>query len=193
MRKLSNPNLITNYVIESQKAQQINDAQKKQEAVTTAAMTIALDELIASGFDKPSDFVSPEGKAARKDPSLSTITKEEHTYILDLIKSAFPEDIQAILPLDAKALNDKQKSDKRYYISQAGSRFAGFGTTLKRRLKAKAEGRTGNQPRTLDVKCIDHLNAVIKACQKAEDASFDVTKVAKQCETVIKLIGTKSK
>ena len=166
MRKLSNPTLITNYVIESQKAQQINDAQKKQEAITAAAMTIALDELIASGFDKPTDFVSPEGRAAIKDPSLSTITKEEHTYILDLIKSAFPEDIQKILPINAKALNDKQKSDKRYYISQAGSRFASFGATLKRRLKAKAEGRTGNEPRTIEVKCRDHLNAVIKHAKR---------------------------
>ena len=188
MRKLSNPKLITSYIVESQKAQELNDAQKKQEAATTAAMTLALDELIASGFDKPTDFVSPEGKAAIKDPSLSTITKEEHTYILDLIKSAFPDDIQKILPLNAKALNDKQKSDKRYYIAQAGSRFASFGATLKRRLKAKAEGRTGNEPRTIEVKCRDHLNAVIKVCQKAESASFDVTKVAKACEAAIKLI-----
>jgi hypothetical protein len=183
MRKLQNPQLLTSYIVIAQEADDLNEK-------ATSASIAALDELVASGFNRVTDYISPlQGKRKAE----STITPEEYEYVMGLIKAGFPEDIQEILPIPAKALTERQKSDKRHYTQQAGSRFGAFGRQIATRLKAESEGRTGNQPRQLDVKCIDHLNAVIKACQKAEDAPFDVTKVAKQCETVIKLIGTKSK
>ena len=183
MRTLENPQLLTSYITLAQEADDLNEKAK-------AASVAALDELVAAGFNKVTDYISPsQGK--RKEQS--TITPDEYEYVMGLIKAGFPEDIQEILPKPAKSLTERQKSDKRHYTQQAGSRFGAFGRQLATRQKAESEGRTGNQPRQLDVKCIDHLNAVIKACQKAEDASFDVTKVAKQCETVIKLIGAKSK
>ena len=178
MRKLENPQLLTSYITIAQEADNLNERAK-------AASTAALDELVASGFHRPTDYISPvQGK--RKEES--TITPEEYEYVMGLIKAGFPEDIQKILPIPAKSLTERQKSDKRHYTQQAGSRFGAFGRQIATRLKAKEEGRTGNEPRTIEVKCRDHLNAVIKACQKAESASFDVTKVAKACEAAIKLI-----
>jgi len=179
MRKLENPQLVTSYISIAQEADDLNERAKK-------AATKAVDELMAAGFNRVTDYISPKGKRAEE----STITPDEYQYIMGLIESGFPEDIQEIMPMPAKSLTERQKSDKRFYTQQASSRFAALGRQVGTRLKAEAEGRTGNQPRTIDVKCIDHLNAVIKACNNAEDAPFDVTKVAKQCTAVIKLIGT---
>lgn len=184
MRKLQNPRLLVTFSTTAY------ESAKANEALTTATVN-ALDELIASGFDKVTDYISPLKSNKRK--AESTSTPEEYEYLLGLIRSGLPEEIQRILPLPKDALSPKERDNKRYYTQQVSSQLASFGRQLGTRLKAQAEGRTGNQPRKLDVKCIDHLNAVIKACQKAEDALFDVTKVVKQCETAIKLVSTKSK
>lgn len=189
MRKILNPANVANFTAQQQLAEEVRDQLKKAEANTANAETIALDELKASGFDKPSDFISPEGK--RKEQSTSTV--EEFTHIKDVVWSGWSPEVKALWDVPVKSLSEVEKGIKSHFTKQTGSIVSGLGRTLERQLKAEAEGRTGNQPRTLDVKCIDHLNAVIKACQKAEGASFDVTKVAKQCETVIKLISTKSK
>lgn len=189
MRKIVNPANVANFTTQQQLAEEVREQLKKVEAGTANAETIALDELIASGFNKPSDFISPEGK--RKDKS--TVTTEEFAHIKDVVWSGWSEDVRALWDVPVKSLSEVDKALKTHFNKETGSIVGRFGRTLERRLKAESEGRTGNQPRTLDVKCIDHLNAVVKACQKAEDAPFDVTKVVKQCETAIKLIGAKSK
>jgi hypothetical protein len=179
MRKLQNPKLLTAFSATAYESAKANEA-------LTNATTNALDELIASGFDKVTDYISPLKTNKRK--ADSTSTPEEYEYLLELIKSGLPDEIQVTLASPRDALNPKERDNKRYYTQQVSSQLANFGRQLATRLKAKAEGRTGNQPRTIEVKCRDHLNAVIKACQKAEGASFDVTKVAKACEAAIKLI-----
>lgn len=189
MRKIVNPANVANFTTQQQKAEEVREQLKKVEAGTASAETIAIDELKASGFDKPTDFISPEGK--RKDQS--TVTVEEFAHIKDVVWSGWSPEVKALWDVPVKSLSEVDKAVKAHFTKQTGSIVGGLGRTLERQLKAEAEGRTGNQPRKLDVKCIDHLNAVVKACQKAEDAPFDVTKVIKQCETAIKLIGTKSK
>lgn len=190
MRKILNPANVANFTVQQELAEKVREELKKAEAGTASAETVALDELIASGFNKPSDFISPESKT-RKDQS--TVTVEEFTHIKDVVWSGWSDEVKKLWDHPVKSLPEYKKALKTHFNRETGSIVGRFGRTLERRLKAESEGRTGNEPRTLDVKCIDHLNAVIKACQKAEDAPFDVTKVAKQCETVIKLIGAKSK
>lgn len=189
MRKILNPAKVANFTTQQQLAEEVREQLKKAEAGTASAETVALDELIASGFNKPSDFISPEGKRKEK----STVTVEEFAHIKDVVWSGWSDEVKELWDHPVKSLPEFKKALKTHFTKETGSIVGRFGRTLERQLKAEAEGRTGNQPRQLDVKCIDHLNAVIKACQKAEDAPFDVTKVAKQCETVIKLIGAKSK
>lgn len=189
MRKIVNPANVANFTAQQELAEKVREQLKKVEGAVSNAETVALDELKASGFNKPTDFISPTGK--RKDQS--TVTVEEFTHIKDVVWSGWSPEVKALWDVPVKSLSEVDKAVKKHFTTETGSIVGRFGRTLERQLKAEAEGRTGNQPRTLDVKCIDHLNAVIKACQKAEDASFDVTKVAKQCETVIKLISAKSK
>ena len=185
MRKILNPANVANFTAQQELAEKVREQLKKVEGAVSNAETVALDELIASGFDKPSDFISPTGK--RKDQS--TVTVEEYAHIKDTVWSGWSEDVRVLWDVPVKSLSEVDKAVKKHFTTETGSIVGRFGRTLERRLKAEAEGRTGNQPRTIDVKCIDHLNAVIKACNNAEDAPFDVTKVAKQCTAVIKLIG----
>ena len=184
MRKILNPANVANFTAQQELSEKIREQLKKAEAGTANAETVAIDELIASGFNKPSDFKSPEGKS--KDKSTSTV--EEFAHIKDVVFSGWSPEVKALWDVPVKSLSEIDKALKTHFNKQTGSIVGRIGRTLERRLKAEAEGRTGNQTRTLDVKCRDHLNAVIKACQKAESASFDVTKVAKACETAIKLI-----
>jgi len=189
MRTITNPANVANFTAQTQLAEEVREQLKKAEAGTASAETVALDELIASGFNKPTDFISPEGKGKDK----STVTVEEYEHIKAAVWSGWSPEVKALWDVPVKSLSEVDKALKTHFNRQTGSIVGGLGRKMARRLKAEAEGRTGNEPRKLDVKCIDHLNAVIKACQKAEDAPFDVTKVIKQCETAIKLIGTKSK
>jgi len=131
------------------------------------AHNIALDLLIADGFDKPSDYISPKSAG-------STVTAEEWETMRDTVASGFSTDIQALLAKSTNTLNEVDTRTKRYWQQQKNSIVSRFGRQLQDRLDKLNPKGAGPRKRELDQRVRDNLNDVIKACQKAEEANFDV-------------------
>ena len=127
----------------------------------------ALDLLIADGFDKVSDYVSPKSEG-------STIHADEWTALKAAVVTGFTATNQALLLKPTKTLTEQQKSDKRYWQQQVGARIGDFKSQIAKRLDSESGG-AGSNNRTLDQRVRDDLNDVIKVCQTAEEATFDLT------------------
>lgn len=143
------------------------------------AGTTALDLLIADGFDKPTDFVSPKSQG-------STVSVEEFNAINDAIVLGFSADIQRLLAKPVKSLTDAQKTSRRYWQQQIGARRNDFKRALQRRIDA-ASGDGASRTRTIDEWFRDMANDGIKKCRNAESAPFDVSDMIAAMNTVLKL------
>ena len=129
----------------------------------------ALDALIADGFDKPTDFVSPKSEG-------STVKADEFNALNEAIVLGFSADIRKLLAKPVKSLTDAQKTTRRYWQQQIGARRNDFKRQITKRLDAdKPTDGAGSRNRPLDQRIRDNLNDVIKVCQQAEEAPFDVT------------------
>jgi len=129
----------------------------------------ALDALIADGFDKPTDFVSPKSEG-------STVKADEFNALNEAIVLGFSADIRKLLAKPVKSLTDAQKTTRRYWQQQIGARRNDFKRQITKRLDAdKPTDGAGSSNRTVDQRIRDNLNDVIKVCQQAEEAPFDVT------------------
>jgi hypothetical protein len=127
----------------------------------------ALDLLIATGFDKVTDYVSPKSNG-------STIHADEWTALKAAVVMGFTKANQALLEKPTKSLTETQKSDKRYWQQQIGARIGDFKSQLSKRLNDVNSDGAGSRNRSLDQRVRDNLNDVIKVCQSAEEATFDV-------------------
>ena len=74
----------------------------------------ALDLLIADGFDKVTDYISPKSDG-------STIHADEWTALRSAVVLGFTKTNQALLAKPTKSLTETQKSDKRYWQQQIGA------------------------------------------------------------------------
>jgi hypothetical protein len=128
----------------------------------------ALDLLIADGFDKVTDYISPKSDG-------STIHADEWTALRSAVVMGFTKTNQALLEKPTKSLTETQKSDKRYWQQQIGARIGDFKSQISKRLNANESDGAGSRNRPLDQRVRDNLNDVIKVCQTAEEATFDLT------------------
>lgn len=142
----------------------------------------ALDLLIADGFDKVTDYISPKSDG-------STIHADEWTALRSAVVMGFTKTNQALLEKPTKSLTETQKSDKRYWQQQIGARIGDFKSQISKRLNANESDGAGSRNRPLDQRVRDNLNDVIKVCQSAEEPNFDVTEMVvkvKQALAVLK-------
>ena len=142
--------------------------------------TAAIDSLVADGFDKPSDFVSPKSQG-------STVSVEEFNAINEAIVLGFSADIQRLLAKPVKSLTDAQKTTRRYWQQQIGAKRNDFKRGMQRRIDAASPDGGASRTRTIDEWFRDMANDCIKKCRAAEEAPFDIADMIKACEAVLKL------
>ena len=166
-------------------------SQQTQAAVSKAVSTsivadkagvAALDCLIADGFDQPTDFVSPKSEG-------STIKADEFNALNEAIVLGFAKNVQTLLAKPVKSLTDAQKTTRRYWQQQIGARRNDFKRQLTKRLDAdKPSDGAGSRNRPLDQRVRDNLNDVIKVCQSAEEATFDVTDMVAKVKAALAVL-----
>lgn len=141
----------------------------------------ALDALIADGFDKPTDYVSPKSDG-------STVSVEEFNALNGAIVMGFNADIQKLLEKPVKSLTDAQKTTRRYWQQQIGARRNDFKRQLTKRLDADNSDGAGSRNRTVEQRIRDNLNDVIKVCQNAEEATFDITDMVNKVKAALAVL-----
>ena len=141
----------------------------------------ALDLLIADGFDKVTDYVSPKSDG-------STIHADEWTALKAAVVLGFTKTNQALLAKPTNSLTETQKSDKRYWQQQINARIGDFKTQLGKRLNADKSDGAGSRNRPLDQRIRDNLNDVIKVCQSAEEPNFDVTDMVAKIKVALAVL-----
>ena len=126
----------------------------------------AVDLLIADGFDKPSDYISPLKEG-------STVTKEEWANLKAAIVLGFSKRNQALLTKPVKSLSEIDKAERRYQQAQVGARIGDF----KKQVINRQDGSdgAGSRNRSPDQRIRDNLNDVIKVCQSAEEPTFNIS------------------
>jgi hypothetical protein len=140
----------------------------------------AIDALIADGFDKPTDFVSPKSEG-------STVSVEEFNAINDAIVLGFNADIQRLLAKPVKSLTDAQKTTRRYWQQQIGAKRNDFKRGMQRRIDAASPDGGAQRTRTIDEWFRDMANDGIKKCRNAEEAPFDIAEMIAAMNAVLKL------
>ena len=141
----------------------------------------ALDMLIADGFDKVTDYVSPKSDG-------STIKPDEWTALKAAVVTGFTATHQALLLKPTKTLTEEQKSAKRYWQQQTGARIGDFKSQITKRLNTFSDG-AGNGNRPLEQRVRDSLNDVVKVCGAAEEATFDLTDMQKIVKSALALLA----
>ena len=141
----------------------------------------ALDMLIADGFDKVTDYVSPKSEG-------STIKPDEWTNLKAAVVTGFTATNQALLLKPTKTLTEQQKSDKRYWQQQVGARIGDFKSQISKRLDSESGG-AGSSNRTVEQRVRDNLNDVVKVCGAAEEATFNVTEMQKIVKSALALLA----
>ena len=92
---------------------------------------------------------------------------------------------QQLLDTPTKGLSDVKKTQKRYLQQQIGARVNDYKRGLQRRLEGPAK-KGADQNRTTDRTFVEErLTAIIKRCEKAEDATFDVVSVIEVCRVAL--------
>ena len=142
--------------------------------------TAAIDALVADGFDKPSDFVSPKSQG-------STVSVEEFNAINEAIVLGFNADIQRLLAKPVKSLTDAQKTTRRYWQQQIGAKRNDFKRGMQRRIDAASPDGGASRTRTIDEWFRDMANDGIKKCRAAEEAPFEIEAMISAMNAVLKL------
>lgn len=147
------------------------------------AMASALDTLASDGIQS-TDFISP-----KKADSGSTASPELFDSINSAIVLGFTANARQLLEKNTKSLTDPQKTTKRYWQQQIGARRNDFKRAMERRETAFGATDSGAQrTRTAEQRIRDNLNDIIKVCQNAEDAKFDIITMIEFAKAGLKLI-----
>ena len=141
----------------------------------------ALDALIADGFDQPTDFISPKSDG-------STVTAEEFEALNDAIVLGFDVNIRKLLVKPVESLSEEQKTTRRYWQQQKGAKRNDFKKQLQKRIERDNPEGAGPRNRTLDQRVRDNLNDVIKVCQDAEQATFDVPDMITRVKAALEIL-----
>jgi hypothetical protein len=141
----------------------------------------AIDALIADGFDKPTDFVSPKSQG-------STVSVEEFDAINNAIVCGFTTDVQRLLEKPVKSLTDAQKTTRRYWQQQIGAKRNDFKRGMQRRIDAASSEGGAQRTRNIDEWFRDMANDGIKKCRNAEEAPFDIVEMIAAMNGVLKLV-----
>ena len=92
---------------------------------------------------------------------------------------------QQLLDAPTKGLSDAKKAQKRYMQQQIGARVNDYKRGLECRLNGPSK-KGADQNRTTDRTFVEErLTAIIKRCEKAEDATFDVVSVIETCRVAL--------
>ena len=142
------------------------------------AKTKAVDALFADGVTSAM-LVAPE--------------KGESTTLFDSVKISvvlgFTATVQGLLKKDAKGLSDTQKSDKRYWQQQIGSKVKDLRNALaKREALAEESGGAGTRTAAFDARLKKDLAAWIAKVEKLEGSSFSVIDMLKHLKGAAALI-----
>ena len=101
------------------------------------------------------------------------------------IVASFTVADRRLLDTPTKGLSDNKKAHKRYMQQQIGARVNDYKRGLERRLEGPAK-KGADQNRTTDRTFVEErLTAIIKRCEKAEDATFDVVSVIEACRVAL--------
>ena len=119
--------------------------------------------------------------------------KGESTTLFDSVKVSivlgFTATVQTLLKKDAKGLSDAQKSDKRYWQQQIGSKMKDLRNALTRREAAEAESDgAGTRNASFDARLKKDLAAWIAKVEKVEGSSFSVVDMLKHLKAASALI-----
>ena len=108
------------------------------------------------------------------------------------IVASFSMAFQQLLDTPTKGLSDAKKAQKRYLQQQIGARVNDYKRGLERRLKNGPAKKGADQNRTsVSLFVEERLVAIIKRCEKAEDATFDVMSVIETCRVALKIVHAK--
>jgi len=116
-----------------------------------------------------------------------------HTDLHDSVKISvvlgFTATVQALLKKDAKGLSDAQKSDKRYWSMQIGSKVKDLRNALaKREALAEESDGAGTRSASFDARLKKDLSAWIAKVEKLEGSSFSVVDMLKHLKGASALI-----
>ena len=141
--------------------------------------TTAVDLLIAAGFNKASDFISPNGKKK----SESTSSPVEYGRIKEAVLAGFTAKQRNLYnAANAKGLSDQDKFLRRETMQKVGAYIAALG-------KAVGKKEQGSNPRPpADNSPAGKLTRVLTQIQKMESPDFNVTEAVKQLKALIKLV-----
>ena len=132
------------------------------------AMATAIDAMVSEGLTF-TDFISPKTAGGG-----STASPEKFEEINRAIVLGFSQTAQKLLDTPTKGLSETQKANKRYWQQQIGARRNDFKRALEKRVRIVEEGGTPSRVRTPEQRIRDNLNDVLKVCQNAEEANFDI-------------------
>lgn len=152
------------------------------------AGAVALDCLIADGFDKVSDYVSPKSEG-------STVGQDEWDTLRAAIVMGFSKTAQDMLETPTKSLERTENpsecklkrttANKKYWQQQINARIGDFKGQLAKRLEK--EGGGASRTRTIDEWFRDFANDGIKKCRNAEEAPFDINEMLAALNKVLAL------
>ena len=149
----------------------------------------ATDLLIANGFDKSTDYLSPDRDNGH------TCTATEYAQLRLGVIMGFSKVQRELIeaPKDeAKTWTKTRKAARKAAQSEVGAKIQDFAAKVKRR-EAKADRKgdgAGSRNRPLDQRVRDNLNDVIKVCEKAEEPTFDVTDMILNVKRALALLDT---
>jgi hypothetical protein len=132
--------------------------------------SLVVDSLQADGVTIEM-MTAPKGKDA------------DRTFYASLesaVVAGFTATAQGLLKKETKTLTDQQKSDKRYWQQQIGSKIKDFRNALQRRLNQGEEGEGGaGNTSTLEARIKRDLTKYVAQLEKVEQFSGNVVELVK--------------
>ena len=136
---------------------------------------LAVDGFIADGV-KPSDLEAP-GKDA---------DRTFYDSVVESVQKGMSKNAQALLNADIKALSEENKAERRYQMQQRGSMVKDLRKALARRLASTEQG--ARVAKTLTERITARLLEIKELVVKAEEPTFEVTKVLAAINELAKLV-----
>ena len=125
---------------------------------------LAVDALVADG-------IAPEQMEAPAKGCDRTF----YDSLLAAIQAGMGKDANAVLNADVASLTEDKKAERRYHMQQRSSLLKDLRKALTRRLASKDKG--ARHAWTAQERILKRFEEIRDICQKAEDPTFEVTKV----------------
>ena len=125
---------------------------------------LAVDALVADGI-KPEHMEAPAKGCDRT----------FYDSLLAAMQAGMGKDANAVLNADISSLSEDKKAERRYHMMQRSSLLKDLRKALARRLASKDKG--ARHTMTVQERILKRFDEIREICQKAEDPTFEVTKV----------------